>query len=215
MKSIKIFVSHRIDIDSFQIPNPIFVNVLCGAYRPHKDNGLIGDNTGDNISELQPYFSELTVQYWAWKNQDADYYGLCHYRRLFGDLDRIADKLQQVDVDAVLPFPTLCEHSVFEDYLFKHIPTVWQPMMDVLRELSPEYYMAAEKIFKGRVFYASNMLILRREVLDALCQFIITPAGVWITTGMIVYKNGIKTIMHQGCFEYLSRRYYRIIKSTY
>ena len=87
MKSIKIFVSHRIDIDSFQIPNPIFINILCGAYRPHKDSGLLGDNTGDNISELQPYFSELTVQYWAWKNQDADYYGLCHYRRFLSFSD--------------------------------------------------------------------------------------------------------------------------------
>ena len=26
-------------------------------------------------------FNELTVQYWAWKNVQADYYGLCHYRR--------------------------------------------------------------------------------------------------------------------------------------
>lgn len=81
MKNIKIFVSHRIDIESFQVPNQLFVNILCGAFRPHKDIGLIGDNTGDNISELQSYFSELTVQYWAWKNQEADYYGLCHYRR--------------------------------------------------------------------------------------------------------------------------------------
>ncbi len=81
MKNIKIFVSHRIDIESFQVPNQLFVNILCGAFRPHKDIGLIGDNTGDNISEQQPFFSELTVQYWAWKNQEADYYGLCHYRR--------------------------------------------------------------------------------------------------------------------------------------
>ena len=47
MKNIKIFVSHRIDIESFQVPNQLFVNILCGAFRPHKDIGLIGDNTGD------------------------------------------------------------------------------------------------------------------------------------------------------------------------
>lgn len=78
---IKIFVSQRININSYKIPNQIYINVLCGAYRPHKKNNCIGDNTGDNISELQPYFSEITVQYWAWKNYEADYYGLCHYRR--------------------------------------------------------------------------------------------------------------------------------------
>ena len=77
-------------------------------------------------------------------------------------------RLQHVDVDAVLPLPTLCEHSVFEDYLLKHIPTVWRPMMDVLRELSPEYYEVAEQIFKGLVFYASNIFILSRHSLDCI-----------------------------------------------
>ena len=42
---------------------------------------LIGDNTGDNISCKNPYYCELTAQYWAWKNCKADYIGLMHYRR--------------------------------------------------------------------------------------------------------------------------------------
>lgn len=82
---IKLFVSHRIDIDSFVIKNNIITPVYCGAvYKKDKWNkDIIGDNTGDNISELRINFNELTVQYWAWKNVEADYYGLCHYRRYF------------------------------------------------------------------------------------------------------------------------------------
>ena len=34
-----------------------------------------------SISEKNPDYCELTVQYYAWKNEDADYYGFCHYRR--------------------------------------------------------------------------------------------------------------------------------------
>ena len=82
---IKLFVSHRIDTDSFVIKNDIITPVYCGAvYKKDKWNkDIIGDNTGDNISELRMNFNELTVQYWAWKNVEADYYGLCHYRRYF------------------------------------------------------------------------------------------------------------------------------------
>lgn len=41
------------------------------------------DNDGENISSKNPMYCELTAQYWAWKNADADYYGFCHYRRYF------------------------------------------------------------------------------------------------------------------------------------
>lgn len=41
------------------------------------------DNTGDNISDKNGMYCELTAQYWAWKNAEADYYGFMHYRRYF------------------------------------------------------------------------------------------------------------------------------------
>ena len=147
------------------------VPIQVGAALTDKRIAELTDDTGDNISDRNRRYSETTALYWMWKNAKSDWLGLCHYRRLFVDLDGIADKLQRVDVDGLLPLPTLCEHSVFDDYLLKHIPTVWKPMMDVLREFSPEYHEVAGQIFKGCVFYASNMFILRHEVLDDLCKW--------------------------------------------
>jgi hypothetical protein len=80
---IKIFVSHRIDLDTPLIKdNPLYRPMRCGAVYDSRKNALVpGDDTGDNISNKKPSYSEFTVQYWAWKNNDADYYGMCHYRR--------------------------------------------------------------------------------------------------------------------------------------
>lgn len=48
---------------------------------------MIGDDSGDNISEKNPNYCELTAQYWAWKNYEKlgnpDYIGFMHYRRHF------------------------------------------------------------------------------------------------------------------------------------
>lgn len=86
---IKIFVSHRIDTESEQIDNPLYIPVRCGAIYDEKANSsILGDDTGDNISEKRMSYCELTVQYWAWKNVKADYYGLCHYRRYIGFSDK-------------------------------------------------------------------------------------------------------------------------------
>lgn len=47
----------------------------------------IGDDSGDNISAQNRYYSECSALYWAWKNYDKignpDYIGLMHYRRHF------------------------------------------------------------------------------------------------------------------------------------
>jgi hypothetical protein len=56
------------------------VPVAVGQYN---ESGVIKDNTGDNISHLNPYYAEFTTMYWAWKNalEDCDAVGFYHYRR--------------------------------------------------------------------------------------------------------------------------------------
>ena len=96
---IKIFVSHRIDEDSEIVNNPLYIPVRCGAVYDDRENiDMLGDDTGENISEKRNSFCELTVQYWAWKNIEADYYGLCHYRRYlsFSDKEYDANESGQV-----------------------------------------------------------------------------------------------------------------------
>lgn len=115
MINIKIFVSRRLDLDSVEIPNPLYVPMLCGAFRKHPPLPFIGDNTGDNISEKQPFYSELTVQYWAWGNANADYYGLCHYRRYLSFSDkRYRTNEQNMVVEPILSPGAIRRHRLMD-----------------------------------------------------------------------------------------------------
>lgn len=62
--------------------NPYLYPIQVGtALSGKKLPGMLHDDEGDNISERNKTYCELTAQYWAWKNEEADYYGFFHYRR--------------------------------------------------------------------------------------------------------------------------------------
>lgn len=85
MSNIKIFVTHTPNRDTMTVNNALLQNVIAGGVyqnQPVKP-GFRLDNEGENISSKNKSYCELTTQYWAWKNVDADYYGFCHYRRFF------------------------------------------------------------------------------------------------------------------------------------
>lgn len=51
------------------------------ALADHRFRTMLHDDEGEHISGKNKSYCELTVQYWAWKNLTADYYGFFHYRR--------------------------------------------------------------------------------------------------------------------------------------
>ena len=81
--NLDIFVcSHK------QFKSP-FANVIYKTLSLGNNTELYGDNiyrddSGDNISDMNGFYSELTGIYWIWKNYNIkDYVGICHYRRYF------------------------------------------------------------------------------------------------------------------------------------
>lgn len=84
MDKIKILiVGHK---ETPVLTDDIYLPIWVGAKLSDKRIPLpwVGDDTGENISEKNKEYCELTGLYWAWKNlKDIDYVGLCHYRRYF------------------------------------------------------------------------------------------------------------------------------------
>ena len=86
MSKIKIFISYkdRHPIIKSEILTPIQTG---RAIADEIFDEMIGDDTGENISNKNSMYNELSAQYWAWKNYDKignpDYIGFMHYRRHF------------------------------------------------------------------------------------------------------------------------------------
>ncbi len=110
---IKIFVSHRIDQDSETIDNPLYIPVRCGAVYDQRENvEMLGDDTGDNISEQYKSYEDLTVQYWAWKNVKSDFYGFCTCQKYFSfneGIEKDAKKCSEQEVKGYLSANSVSE----------------------------------------------------------------------------------------------------------
>ena len=154
------------------MPLKYVIPIQVGAALTEQRIADVTDDAGDNISARNRHYSEMTAFYWMWKNAKADYLGICHYRRVWSNLDEIVTKLQVIDVDAILPLPTLSAKPIQDDFLPRHIPQVWDAMMQALQELSPDYCDSAQEVFSRRILYANNMCILSRQTLDNLCEWL-------------------------------------------
>ena len=108
MSEIKLFVTHTPNRNTVRIEHPLMYNVIAGSafLTQSVPEGMLLDNEGDNISFKNKSYCELTTQYWAWKNQTADYYGFCHYRRYFS-FSKV--NLQEADCGCLI-YPVLSEN---------------------------------------------------------------------------------------------------------
>lgn len=135
------------------------------------------DDEGENISDLNPYFGELTGFYWAWKNLKADYIGLVHYRRYFV-MDGKTLEYKQIEpyLGKIKVFTPKKRWYVIETlkshYDHTHYPEHLEITRKVVVEKYPEYEKTIDKTLKHRWGYMFNMIILERGLLDEYCTWL-------------------------------------------
>ena len=181
MKNIKVIVaSHKI----YEMPrDDMYLPVQVGAEGKEKI-GYAKDNTGDNISKKNSSFCELTGLYWAWKNLNADYIGLVHYRRHFSLSKKSNNKFENIlnykeaemllkDIDVILPkkrnyvIETLYNH-------YKHTMYV-KPLEEtekIIKEYYPDYLKEFEKLKTRRSAHMFNMCIMEKAIFDDYCKWL-------------------------------------------
>lgn len=162
----------------------VYLPVHVGrALYPDKDFGYQSDAEGDNISIKNPYYCELTAIYWAWKNLNADYVGLSHYRRHFC-LKRKKDDWGSIltgeeaetlckDYDLVLPkMRKLYIETVYSHYDHTFDGRQFDNARLIISETCPEYLPFFDKAMHRRCEHLFNMFIMKRELFNQYCEWL-------------------------------------------
>ena len=173
---------------------PIHVG-RAGASAPIPD--MIGDDTGDHISDRNAAWCELTALYWAWKNdrETGGLVGLMHYRRVLDLTDRApggaveaTEKLFDIaqwcgeaenwlkqsgdDWDLVVPRLHKMGRTVEANYKAGHAPQDWDILRDVVLRDHPDYAKSFEAVAGGYDVRLGNIALMRRPLFDRYCTWL-------------------------------------------
>jgi hypothetical protein len=137
----------------------------------HEDLGYIRDDTGDNISDLNPFYSELTGQYWIWKNdKESENIGCCHYRRYFINDDKelmsvkeIDDRLERTDIlAACIEDPRTWRELYGAGHNIEDLYTLGE----VIKETEAETYKTFEEMLDSHTICFGNMYAMSKKIFD-------------------------------------------------
>ena len=185
MKNIKIIVAtHK----KYKMPNDeMYLPIHVGG-EGKDDIGYQKDNEGENISLKNPFYCELTGLYWAWKNLDAEYVGLVHYRRHLTLNTKIPkDENEKFNIllnsneamqilknnDIILPK----KRKYYIENLYDHYKhTMYIEPLDetrkIIEEKYNEYLEEFDKLHTRNSSHMFNMFIMKKEILNNYCTWL-------------------------------------------
>ena len=177
MKNLKIFCT---SIDYYKVidylPNII---IPLGIGKNTFPSNWLDEKKGENISELNSYYGELTGLYWVWKNKlidmkKDDLIGNCHYRKLwlndfytkkqrfafsslYSNLLNQSKSLENLDSIQVQPIE-FKNKNLFIDFKEVHKIDILEDCLNFLNEDNKDLFL---KHMNSNVLYPLNMFITK------------------------------------------------------
>jgi hypothetical protein len=146
-----------------------------------------GNNTGDDIPALNASYSELTGLYWLWKNCDAQYKGLVHYRRLLwgprarqSSARRTRTRISWTARNCSSSSPRRAAlakqrnyyiETVYDHYSYTLDESQLDKTRSVIEECCPEYLAAWDNLMKSTRVHVFNMFVMPANLFDSYCAW--------------------------------------------
>lgn len=180
MKIIMLVAAHK----AYRMPaDPMYLPIHVGKAGKDLELGFQGDDSGENISRKNPSYCELTGIYWAWKNLEADYIGLSHYRRYFRG-KRGRDKWDCIltgaqaqallrSNDVILPKKRhYYIETVYNQYIHAHPAEPLELALKLVSAQGESYRAAAEEMKHRSWTHIYNMFLMKWEIFDSYCRWL-------------------------------------------
>lgn len=154
--------------------NKLYTPLQVGSSRTNTDVCNIKDNTGQNISNLNNFYSETTGTYWIWKNAPkTKYIGQCQYRRRIQfpedeDFNLIFSKYGIIVNNPIRIGISLKYHM---ELCHPQIDT--KLLTEIINQKCPQYmYSWIQNFVKGNILFYSTSYVLRWEDFEEYCEFL-------------------------------------------
>lgn len=168
--------AHKLD-ENTRNEGPYTAIQVGKALHPDLDFGYLNDNDGDNISDRNPNWCELTSLYWGWKNiSNVGYLGLCHYRRYF-DADITEQNIEKLisgyDMITVKQDGMVSKRERAKNLMYMTSQEDYYIFADTFLSIHPEYRAEFNKYFyDSRDSYPFQMFISTKKLYDEYCEFL-------------------------------------------
>lgn len=142
-----------------------------------EDLGYLGDDRGENISSLNPYYGELTGLYWIWKHEiEADLVGVCHYRRYFlnesgGFMDQKDYEEALADCEVMTSELVSSDSSNWDTYASTHNVADMQMVGEAIKKLFPEDYQIFCEVLDSSKCCYGNLMVTTLDKFHEYCDW--------------------------------------------
>lgn len=164
----------------------VYTPILVGsAFHEGTPVGFIRDDQGDNISDKNPRYNELTALYWGWKNLSSDYVGLVQYRRYFVSgrikgTDKFKNILTRTDLEKLVAGNKIIvpkkRHYYIETieshYCISHSADGMKALKVIFSKMPKNYRLALNHVLSSKSAHMFNMFIMERSEFSAYSSWL-------------------------------------------
>lgn len=178
------------------------------------------DKTGESISHLNPYFSELTALYWIWKNYNCspdNFVGIMHYRRLLVDgwlpaLSKTPVSIKNINQilskkDLIAPEKTYLPPNAYQNYSKEHNEADMILSLSIAEKKDSvkqgEYIDFLKNL---KTAHLCNIIVCKKIIFDNYCSWLFPI--LFESLDQINFKN--RNSYQKRVFGFLSERLFNV-----